>query len=455
MEKMSPKRKLSVVRLYLSGLSYDEIATKSGVSKGSAANIVAELKAGSFPEAADAAEQIELLRELSLDLKHSGLSPGQCAVGLAILNRVKECGLDAADIDRWPAILKAAGNEVDARVFVEAVYRIQNSMEISGLTLEQADEKISALEDRAAQLEPLTRQVDERQKGLAELGKRRNELGPVVTNLEQKYALLSPRVKDLEKREGELSRWIKDEQDAIDKAAATLAALREQKQQLQDAGFSLEGLAEFNDRTRAIAARHKLPIASLRERLLHELETLDKGLGLEALIQSKETKLKQYQQAIISAKKEREGLDAAIVTLGQQRAALESRILAARQELDDEVARAIPAVRQVIAQLAEEHRLGNKAAFDDLQHVRDQALEVGKEIGRYEGLVQANAWLVELQSLVRGEDSPKAHRVRIILLLVLRGAHSWMKRNPRTAGSVTPVYTTGRLIGELEQWRTS
>ncbi len=127
MEKLSAKKKVSVVRLYLSGLSYDEIAAKSGVSKGTVANVVAELKAGAFPEAADLPEQVELLRELSLDLKHSGLSPGQCALGLAVLGRIKECGLDSADIDRLPLILKVAGTEEKAREFVELVYRIPST----------------------------------------------------------------------------------------------------------------------------------------------------------------------------------------------------------------------------------------------------------------------------------------------------------------------------------------
>ncbi len=34
MEKLTTKKKLAVVRQYLSGLSYDEIAAKSGISKG-------------------------------------------------------------------------------------------------------------------------------------------------------------------------------------------------------------------------------------------------------------------------------------------------------------------------------------------------------------------------------------------------------------------------------------
>jgi len=33
MERLTAKKKLSVVKLYLSGLSYDDIAARSGVSK--------------------------------------------------------------------------------------------------------------------------------------------------------------------------------------------------------------------------------------------------------------------------------------------------------------------------------------------------------------------------------------------------------------------------------------
>ncbi len=59
MEKVSTTKRLTIVKQYLSGLSYDGIAARSGVSKGTVSNIVTELKAGKFPEATDAAEHIE------------------------------------------------------------------------------------------------------------------------------------------------------------------------------------------------------------------------------------------------------------------------------------------------------------------------------------------------------------------------------------------------------------
>jgi len=45
MEKLSAKKKLTVVKLYLSGLSYNEISFKTGISKGAISGIIAELKA--------------------------------------------------------------------------------------------------------------------------------------------------------------------------------------------------------------------------------------------------------------------------------------------------------------------------------------------------------------------------------------------------------------------------
>jgi len=451
MEKLTTKKKLAVVKQYLSGLSYDEIAAKSGISKGMVANIVAELKRGGFPEAADVGEQIELLRELSLDLKHSGIAPGQCAVGLAVLNRVNECGLDVADINRWPAILKAAGSEQGAKEFVEIVYRIQEAQNRTGLTLEKADEKLHELEMKAAELEPVTKQLEERRKEVAEMTKRRDELTTLVNNLDQKYGLLDPRVKGLEKREGELSRRIKDEEEKTEKAEATLATWSKEKQKLKEIGFSLEALVEFDDRTRAIAARHHIVASGLKDRLLHELESLDKGLGLEMLIQGKEAELHTRQQAIALAKKEYEGLKATIATLEQQKTALEASIKTIRKKVSDEIAKVIPLAAGTVNQFAEELKHGNAEVLGLVRQLKDQAVEAGKEIGRYEGIVEVNQWLVELVSLVRGEESLQAERVRAILLSVLRGGQSWMKGN--NIGFGAPMYSTETLIGELERWK--
>jgi transposase len=150
----------------MSGLSYDQIAARIGVSKGTVANVVTELKAGMVPEAADVGEHIELLRELSIDLKRAGLSLGQYATGLILLNRISECRLDPADIDRWPMILKSVRNEDDTKEFVRLAYSIQEVQKRTGLDLESLDNKVRELERKAADLESMSNKMRDCKKSL-------------------------------------------------------------------------------------------------------------------------------------------------------------------------------------------------------------------------------------------------------------------------------------------------
>ena len=82
MEKLSLKKKLLIIRLYMEGLPYSKIATKAGVGKGTVSNVIAELKSGRFPEFGGLSEQLELIRELATDLKRTRLTPVQAAVQL-------------------------------------------------------------------------------------------------------------------------------------------------------------------------------------------------------------------------------------------------------------------------------------------------------------------------------------------------------------------------------------
>lgn len=454
MERLSTTKKLSMVRQYLSGFSYDEIAAKSGVSKGTAANVVAELKAGRFPEATEVAEHIELLRELSLELKRSKLTPGQCATGLIALTRINECGLDPADIDCWPLILKSVGSEDGAQEFVRLVYSIQEVQKRTGLSLDALDDKVHELERKAADLEPMSRQHEDYRRQLAELTKQREDLASSVAGLEQKHKLLNPLVKDLEKREQDLSRRTKGMEAKANKAEATLATLSKEMQRLQEIGLSLEALAEFSQRVQAIAERHTIKPVELRDRLLHELESLGQGLGLETLVQSRQQELEEAEQAIATAKQELETIEAVVGSLKQEKANLEGTIKETRERVSREVAKIVPAARETVNRLVVELRRGHNEALVEVRRLRDEALEVGKEVGRYEGILQANPWLNELLALVRGEESVEGQRVRAIILVVVRGSASWLKHHQVDyPGFSTLPSAIENLIRELEQWK--
>ncbi len=74
-------------------------------------------------------------------------------------------------------------------------------------------------------------------------------------------------------------------------------------------------------------------------------------------------------------------------------------------------------------------------------------------MGRYEGIVETNHWLVDLLALMKGEESLEAMKVRAILLQVIRGAQPWMKHNQEKVGMTSTIpQALELLVGGLEQW---
>ena len=451
MERLTAKKKLTVVRLYFSGLSYDEIAAKSGVSKGTVANVVAELKAGVIPEAADVGEHIELLRELSLDLKRSNLTPGQCAVGLILLTRISGCGLDPADIDRWPMILKMVRNEDDTKEFVRYIYSIQEVQQRSGLSIEALDKKVHELEKKAGDLEPVLDKLKDSRKELAELTRQRDELTSSVAMLEQRSELLTPRVKELEKREENLSRRIADMEPKAEKAEKTISAVKRETEKLEDTGFSLRGLAELNEKLQEIAQYHSIRPSELRSRLLRELQTLDKGMTLETLIQSRQQELDRTERALVRTKKEVETEKAVVGNLEQQKTNLEASIEEMTDNVMRGIARIVPLAQDAVTKFGDDLRRGNDEALAEIQRLKDEAVDVGREVGQYEGMLKSNEWLNGLLTLVQGEENIAGKRVKVIALLVVRALHTWLKRQSSLSYTLLP-HAAESLISELERW---
>ncbi len=201
MEPITLKKRLQVVSLYFSGLSFDQIHAKTGVSKGSVTNIITELKAGNFPEAADLSDQIETLRELAVNLDKLKLTAGQSAVGTALLKRIYELGLDPTDMERWPLLLNSIKTQDDAQELIKAAYTIRDIQQESGLSLLALEDKVKQLGDKAKELETVTAKIGEVKNQLNDLTKNRKDLTAEVTSLETKFKWLIPRVQELEQRE--------------------------------------------------------------------------------------------------------------------------------------------------------------------------------------------------------------------------------------------------------------
>ena len=454
MEKLSARKRVAIVRDYLSALSYSEIAAKQHVSTGTVANVVADLKAGRFPEAGEIGEQIEQLKELSLDLKQANLTPGRCALGLTVLARLDECGLDPADIDRWPLILKSVQSEDEAQQFIKLIHSIQEVQKRTGLSLDALHDEVHELEKKAGEMEPLSDKVTYCKKQVAELTRQRKKLSGEVSNLEEKYTLLIPRIKELEKREKDLSRFVAEMEPRARKAEATLATVTRETQKLKNVGFTFEKLAEFSERVKVIAEHYSIAPEELRDRLLQELERLDEGIGLEALINCRQQELSEQKQLVGKARQELETTKEVVNGLKQEKTKLEASIKETRERVSREIVTIVPIAKNTVAQMAEELRSEVDKAMAEVSKLRDESLEVGKEVGRYEEILKTNAWLHELMALVQNEQDIEAKTVRTIALSVMRGFSNWLKVQDKYSTLFTSLsLLTNNLIRELEQWK--
>jgi hypothetical protein len=86
----------------------------------------------------------------------------------------------------------------------------------------------------------------------------------------------------------------------------------------------------------------------------------------------------------------------------------------------------------------------------ETRRLKVETLEVGKQIGMFEEMLQANQWLSELLGLARGDESIEGERVRVITLLVLRGTEAWLKHNLPISSLSSDMRS---LIREVEQWK--
>jgi len=272
--------------------------------------------------------------------------------------------------------------------------------------------------------------------------------------LEQKLKPLTPQVKDLEKREKDLSGRVAEMEPRAKKAETTLNTLSRELKKLQDIGFAFEELADFYQKLQAIARRHAIKPGELRGRLLYELENLDKGLGLEALIKNKKLELKEANQAVVIAKKELETTRAVVNSLKQEKDKLEASIKETREQVSKEISRIIPVAKDTVAHLTKELRSWVDNALAGVSQLEAQSLEAGKEVGRYQEILEANTWVKELLALVQDEQGIEAKRVRVIALLVARSVRNWLNIQDKSSNTIKSLSTaTDSLIRELEQWQ--
>jgi len=455
MEKLSLKKRLLVIRLYLEGLSYDEIAAKVGVSKGTVANVIAELKAGRFPEYGDLSEQLDLLRELAVDLRRSRLTSVQAAVGVSVLSRLQELGVEPGEIEGLSALCRTLNADgIDIQSFMRAALAFEEERERTGLSVDELEMKVKGLEESVSRLEPLAKEVADREAQLTELHARSESLVEEVSGLEESHKILEEKVRDKEHRETELSNRVRELEDRAQSADERLTTARKDLKMLSGIGMSLDDLSGFAERLKGIAQRHGIKSEVLCSRLLAELEQLDEGLRLDTIVKAKKEGLRNLEENMLKAKEKSVEISSTNEKLQQERSSLRAALLEERRHIVKDIKAINTTAISMITKLEQDLGTGVRESIIEVNKLKDQALRLGKELGQFNEMVESNKWLKGLQAMIKGEEEVEPCQVRVIGITVMKAMLTWLDHHYQ--GSIAPFMlrsSISNLIGELERWK--
>lgn len=173
MKTITMNIKLKVVKLFLSGLSYDEIAQQTGVAKGSVVNIVNEFREGHLPLPPGMAEYIDQLRTLVVDMLKSNTTVPALKNYVKLHAKLQEMGVASEQLEQWLDICQSiASKEVATNQFVQSALELAQFTSGSGLSY--ADVVV----DYNAKLD-VSKQLDE------DIEKKKEELAQLRTQIKE------------------------------------------------------------------------------------------------------------------------------------------------------------------------------------------------------------------------------------------------------------------------------
>jgi hypothetical protein len=139
MKEINLAKKQQVIRLFFAGLSYDEIAQKLGIAKGSVVNILDEFREGKFPLPLGMTEYLDALRKLVVDMYKHGLTVSALKSYVHLDLKLKEMGVSSGQVDEWLDICQAISTEsVSNSQFVSVALELAKATADTGIGYESA-----------------------------------------------------------------------------------------------------------------------------------------------------------------------------------------------------------------------------------------------------------------------------------------------------------------------------
>jgi len=218
-----------VIKDYVAGYPFKQIASRAKVSEGSVSNITNELYEGEFD--LDFEDEVEELRELSTELRKENVGVAEARAGFAFMRRLHEIGAEPEQLEEFVAVCKRQ----DER-FVHASMRLASLEEKYG----EYEDVLNNLELKGEQLHTLE----------ATLHERNNQ----KEKLEAETAAL--------RKEHKLALKVVDMREQLGSAKGELAKTKQAKDKLQREAEAIKDTLNSFEELKQTASAHALPLSS-------------------------------------------------------------------------------------------------------------------------------------------------------------------------------------------------
>jgi chromosome segregation ATPase len=396
MKEITRTKRLEVAHYYLLGFTYKEIEEETGISHGSIANIVSELEDDDLNIPGTTFDQVNDLRQLSFDLKKSGLKPSQALLGITCLKKLQDLQITPEYLEGWSELVnRLLPPEVPAQEFFEAARRLYD-LEISqGKSFETITE---VYRSHCQQIEKLKGEVDSLSKAKSQVS---NEIKPLSSQLEalkrekerleNDVQIQTTRIqesksslKEVEAEKSTLDRETKELHRRKVKLSSEVAGKEESLRTLGEMGFSDDDLLRLQVFLERISKDENNDLTKVKEKFFSALGLYQDINGLE---QKKETEIEGIRELVT----EKSMLSDEIKELKKRKGTLlgemDKTIISISQRLKTIGEEATSQVQQQISSIRDQ--------FDSLLV---DAVKTGQAIGEMRQMVK------------KGEDSEKGLR---------------------------------------------
>ncbi|MFC1861251.1 hypothetical protein ACFLYL_03120 [Chloroflexota bacterium] len=189
-------------------------------------------------------------------------------------------------------------------------------------------------------------------------------------------------------------------------------------------------------------------------KLMDELEQLGEGLGLDTINKAKNQELRKIDGAIRKGEEESISINSTNEKLRQERSSLEASLLEEQRHISQDMKAINTTARNAVTKLKQDLSSGIRESVTEMNNLRDQALQLGSQLGQLREIIESNQWLKSFQTLLKGEEAVDLSQVRMVGITVLRGILSWLDRYYEDSSSQYWLrHSISNLIGELEKWK--